>query len=330
MTNSVKRIIYYLLAVSVLTVSVVVFSQTVFADPVASWHMVNVNSRHDQGDANLLVVGDVTILIDAGYEWEAKKHLVPYLQKLGIKKIDHFFISHPHRDHYEGLAAILKAGIRVGKLYYKIPAADVRDCCYDKWNFLKYLQFAAARRVVLITPKTGFKLTLPHHSTLEILHAQEGNLPDKKVDVNDLSMVMKWKIAGSSVLFTGDLNHTIGEYLTGDPRMKSTFLKMPHHGGRGIAPNAFFETVDPSFVLVPGPRWVWCGERGDQPRQWTIAKGIPTWVNGINGTIRVDFFNNKTVISPEITSGECKAKAFGKISRPNSMGLGAIVQLLLK
>ena len=49
-------------------------------------------------------------MIDAGYAQEAKTAVLPFLQKLGIKKIDHFFISHPHRDHYEGLAPVIDAG----------------------------------------------------------------------------------------------------------------------------------------------------------------------------------------------------------------------------
>ena len=88
---------------------------------IASWHMINVNAGKLQGDANLLMIGDQVVMIDAGYAQEAKTVVVPYFQKLDIKQIDHFFISHPHRDHYEGLARLLYAGIKIKNLYYKVP-----------------------------------------------------------------------------------------------------------------------------------------------------------------------------------------------------------------
>jgi len=285
--------------------------------PPASWHMINVNSG-TQGDANLIVIGDTTVIIDAGYIREAKANLVPYLKQLGISKIDHFFISHPHRDHYEGLAPVLDAGIKIDKLYYKIPADEVRDCCYSKSHFLKFVNYAKDHGATLIQPKTGFSLSLPNGSSLEILHAQEGNLPGTVLDVNDMSLIMKWYVNGLSVLFTGDLNHTLGEYLVADKRMEADIMKMPHHGGRSLAPNAFFDTVNPGYVLVPGPKSVWCSERGTRPREWVKTKMIPTWVNGINGNIKVEFARKNTTITPERASGDCKLKAFGTITFENS------------
>jgi hypothetical protein len=49
--------------------------------------------------------------------------------------------------------------------------------------------------------------------------------------------------------------------------MQAGYLKMPHHGLANIAPNSFFETVDPKFVLVPGPTHHWCCEHGIQARE---------------------------------------------------------------
>jgi len=275
-------------------------------EPVASWHMINVNAGKLQGDAHLLLISDTTVMIDAGYASEAKTSVIPYLQKLGIKHIDHFFVSHPHRDHYEGLAVILDAGISIKNLYYKIPDPEIKDCCYDKRDFLKFINYAKDRGSKLIQPQTGFKLSLPHESTLEILHAQEGNLPDANLDVNDLSLIMKWNINGSSVLFPGDLNLLLGEKLSSDKRIASDILKMPHHGAESLAPNSFLNAVNPDYVLVPGPAGTWCGDRGSRPREWTIKRKVPTWVNGLHGHVRVDFNREETVISPERAVGKCK------------------------
>jgi len=285
--------------------------------PIASWHMINVNAGKLQGDANFLVIGDTNVMIDAGYASEAKKAVIPYLGKLGIKSIDHFFISHPHRDHYEGLAVIIDAGITIKNLYYKIPAPEIEDCCYDERDFLKFINYAGDRGTKLIQPQTGFKLSLPQNTTLEILHAQEGNLPDVKFDINDMSMIMQWRVNGLTVLFPGDLNKKLGGILSKDHRMQSDFLKMPHHGATSLAPNTFFESVDPGYVLVPGPEQVWCGDRGARARKWTIARKVPTWVNGINGNVKVEFKKSETLISPEQADGKCKLREFGQLSIKN-------------
>jgi competence protein ComEC len=276
------------------------------AQPTASWHMINVNSGKLQGDAHLLIIGNTTVMIDAGYASEARIGVIPYLNELGIKQIDHFFVSHPHRDHYEGLAVILDAGISIKNLYYKIPAEDIKDCCYSKHDFLKFINYAKDRGSKLVQPETGFKLSLPHGSTLEILHAQEGNLPNAKLDVNDLSLIMKWHINDSTVLFPGDLNKKLGKVLSKDTRMRADILKMPHHGAASLAPNKFFEAVKPAYVLVPGPAATWCSDRGSRPRKWTISKKLPTWVNGLHGHVKVEFYREEILISPERADGKCE------------------------
>ena len=285
--------------------------------PDASWHMVNVNTGELQGDANLIQTGDSVIMIDGGYYSEAKKSLLPYLAELGIDKIDHFFVSHPHRDHYEGLVALLEAGVTISNLHLRIPPQHICDreipwgC--DMADIAALVNKAKAHGIIIRHPEAGLRYDFGLGSAIEILHAQEDDLPADTIDVNDLSLIMQWSINDATVLFTGDLNMKVGTVLSDDPRMNSDFMKMPHHGARNLAPNAFFERVDPGYVLVPGPQWIWCGERGARPREWVKQKKLPVWVNGIDGHVRVDFFREHIVVTPEHDSAECKLRAFGKM-----------------
>jgi len=286
-------------------------------EPDATWHLVNVNATELQGDANLIQTPNSVIMIDGGYYGEAEKHVIPYVTALGIKAIDHFFVSHPHRDHYEGLIALLDAGITVSNLHIRIPPKHICDreipwgC--DMKDIRSFMQKAIDHGISIHHPEVGFLYQVTPNSTLEILHAQEDDLPSDTIDVNDLSLIMKWSINDTTVLFTGDLNRKVGTILSGDPRMRSDFLKMPHHGARSIAPNEFFDQVDPDYVVVPGPKWIWCGERGTQARDWVERKKLPVWINGIDGNIKVDFFDDRIVITPEIDSKECKLHAFGRM-----------------
>ena len=286
-------------------------------EPDATWHLVNVNATELQGDANLIQTPNSVIMIDGGYYGEAEKHVIPYVTALGIKAIDHFFVSHPHRDHYEGLIALLDAGITVSNLHIRIPPKHICDreipwgC--DMKDIRSFVQKAIDHGISIHHPEVGFLYQVTPNSTLEILHAQDDDLPTGTIDVNDLSLIMKWSINDTTVLFTGDLNDKVGTVLSSDPRMRSDFLKMPHHGATGIAPNEFFDQVDPGYVLVPGPKWIWCGERGTQARDWVERKQLPVWINGIDGNIKVDFFDDRIVITPEIDSKECKLHAFGRM-----------------
>ena len=286
-------------------------------EPDATWHLVNVNATELQGDANLIQTPNSVIMIDGGYYGEAEKHVIPYVTALGIKAIDHFFVSHPHRDHYEGLIALLDAGITVSNLHIRIPPKHICDReipwgCNMK-DIRSFVQKAIDHGISIHHPEVGFLYQVTPNSTIEILHAQDDDLPTGTIDVNDLSLIMKWSINDTTVLFTGDLNDKVGTVLSSDPRMRSDFLKMPHHGATGIAPNEFFDQVDPDYVLVPGPKWIWCGERGAQARDWVERKQLPVWINGIDGNIKVDFFDDHIVITPEIVSEECKLHAFGRM-----------------
>jgi len=282
------------------------------SEPSATWHMINVNTGKRQGDANLIQIGDSTIMIDGGYHREAKQSLVPYLAHLGITKIDHFFVSHPHRDHYEGLRALLEANVTVSHLYLRIPPQDICDreipwgC--NMADITALVNEAKAHGVSIHHPEAGLRYDFDSDSSFEILHAQEDA---RNFDVNDLSLIMQWSINGSTVLFTGDLNMKLGTILSGDPRMRSDFLKMPHHGTAGLAPNTFFERVDPVGVLVPSPKGLWCSKRSERPRTWVEQQKLPVWVNGIDGNVRIDFFNDHVSVTPEYNSPDCKLRAFG-------------------
>ena len=86
------------------------------------WTMVNVNYSPQQGDAHLIQTSKgKNILIDTGHLDPARKALVPFLQSKGIKKIDTVFVTHPHKDHYLGLLAILESGIPIRKVYFNMP-----------------------------------------------------------------------------------------------------------------------------------------------------------------------------------------------------------------
>ncbi|MBF0431871.1 MAG: MBL fold metallo-hydrolase [Fibrobacteria bacterium] len=262
----------------------------------ATWYMVNVNYGDPQGDAHVITIGEKVVMIDAAYHNEAKTAILPFLRQKGIRFIDEFILSHPHADHYQGVRDMLDDGIRFGNFYMKIPPKDVCDkeipvggCNYqDVLNLKQEVENSGA---TVSDPKTGFRLALPNNSGMEVLLVQEGPSDDMiSPAVNDLSIIMKWYVGDNSVLFAGDLGPVLGEHAAKDARMKADILKVPHHGGLGIAPDSFFDRVDPEASLVPAPQWVWCGERAVQARTWSERKKVPAFVNSLHGQVTVKFY----------------------------------------
>jgi competence protein ComEC len=261
------------------------------------WTMVNVNYSPQQGDAHLIQTrtGKI-ILIDTGHLDPARKALVPYLQSKGIKKIDTVFVTHAHKDHYQGLRAMLESGIAIGTVYFNMPDRSVCDaekpwgCDFEE--IVSYHAMLKSNQVNVLEAKAGMVFDMGWGSSLKILYAFDGvNTPVGRTDINDTSHIMLLKHGSSAALFTGDLNAKLGEYLAKEGKdnhsLKVDILKLPHHGTEGAAPDAFFEAVSPIDVLVPSPALLWCSGRSARMKNWVESRKIPTYVNGFSGRVTV-------------------------------------------
>ncbi|MDD4137173.1 MAG: MBL fold metallo-hydrolase, partial [Methanoregula sp.] len=61
-----------------------------------------------QGDSELLIFDNTTILIDAG-ETDMGDRVVADLQRLGVTRIDLLAATHPHSDHIGGMQKVIGA-----------------------------------------------------------------------------------------------------------------------------------------------------------------------------------------------------------------------------
>ncbi len=276
-----------------------VWSLRVHIKPLV-WTMINVNATPQQGDAHLIQTSrGKNILIDTGHLAPARSALVPFLQSKGIKKIDTVFVTHPHKDHYLGLQAILESGIAINEVYFN--TIDRQDCeaemplgC-DYEEILSFQTMLKSNRVNVLEAKAGMVFDLGWGSSLKILYAFDGvNTPVGRTDINDMSYIMLLKHGFNAALFTGDLNAKLGAYLAKEGKeLKADILKFPHHGAEGAAPDSFYAAVAPKDVLVPSPALLWCSARSTRMKNWVESRKIPTYVNGFSGnvTVKMGFFN---------------------------------------
>jgi beta-lactamase superfamily II metal-dependent hydrolase len=256
------------------------------------WTMVNVNTD-SQGDAHVIQTrAGETILIDCGGYDSAVYQLVPFLMDKEIYVVDKVFISHSHSDHYGGVEALINEGIEIKEIYFNIPEEVTCDneawgCSYQE--LVSLMQLLEENHIPIKTVEEGMWFSLGNSTVLKILYAFDGkDTPVGSTDLNDTSLIMTLQHSEYRFLFTGDLNAKLGEYLAYNGEdLKADILKVPHHGTEGCAPNDFFETVHPSYALVPSPEWLWYSERSDRIRNWFEDQNIPVYVNGIHGSVTV-------------------------------------------
>jgi competence protein ComEC len=259
-----------------------------------NWTMINVNYAPQQGDAHLIQTDmGKNILIDTGHYWVAENIMIPYLQAKGVKRLDQVFISHPHKDHYAGLVAVINMGIKIKEVFFNLPDKGVCDveipwgCDYAE--ILSYHQTLKSSGVKVSEATAGMVFKIGSDASLEVLYAYDGvNTPVGRTDINDMSLIMKLRNGTQTALFTGDLNNKMGEYLAKEGKnLKANILKLPHHGTEGAAPDSFFEAVSPQVAMVPSPALLWCSERSRRMKTWFEGRKIPAYVNGFAGHVIV-------------------------------------------
>lgn len=277
-----------------------------FNPPGLNWTMVNVNHGSRQGDAHIIQVKNgKTILIDTGYLEPAKEKLLPFLEENAITYFDYVFISHPHKDHYEGLRQLINEGIGINEIYFNLPAKELCDneipwgCDYQ--DLLNLQEELKKNKIPVKTAKGGQSFSLGDNTTITIIYAFDGiDTPIGRTGINDLSLIMMLQHKTNKMLFTGDLNWKVGKYIAQFPgKIEADILKVPHHGTESLAPDLFFQAVDPKIALVPAPAHIWLDKRSDRPRDWFKKHNIPVYVNGISGNIEIASTGSELKVTTE-------------------------------
>ncbi|MBQ6707934.1 MAG: MBL fold metallo-hydrolase [Clostridia bacterium] len=211
-------------------------------------------SENFHGDATYIALPDGTdILIDVATEVSGP-NIAKKLIDMGVKKIDYFIASHLHSDHINGFEALAEA----------IPVSNIIFSGYGKDSI-------SASPVLLDTAE---KLNIP---VQEMRQGESISFNDVKFDVfspaknapeakpeadksyqsellNNYSLVFRLSYGKFSALFTGDIHLNIEESLVeqyGDA-LKSTILKIPHHGNDTSMGKTLLDCVNPKLGVSLG------------------------------------------------------------------------------
>jgi len=205
-----------------------------------------------QGDSVLVrTPGGRTLLIDTG-GWPgelagagvkgAGMKVVRYLRREGVRQIDVLVLTHPHEDHCGGARAVVE---RVPvRLVVVPPIGEGLDEPYDR-----LLSFIREKGIEIMRAKAGDTIRLDSAVKIGVL-APFPPLERDPATFNDQSLVLQITYIEEKILFTGDIEEE-GQrrLLQYGAALKSTVLKVPHHGSDSFLP-AFYKAVSPEVAVI--------------------------------------------------------------------------------
>jgi len=215
------------------------------------------------GDSCLVVFPDgQTMLIDSGYQ-DMGPLIWRNLQQMGVTKLDHLVLSHPHTDHYGGAFGLCKNGTQFAEtgFFEQIQVENVytNGLNFENDNGYELIMHTCEKYEVPVTVLESGDTMQLGQIKMEVLwpvmESVTSDLTDLTKDINDTSLLLRFDYGQHSSLFTGDI------YVRGEgwllnsidtTKLDVDFLKIPHHGRNTSSSQAFVNAVTPKLAVFTG------------------------------------------------------------------------------
>ena len=201
-----------------------------------------------QGDAIYLRTQKGTdILVDSGPDQRVLSCLGKYMPVYD-KTIEYVFLTHPQTDHYSGLFKIIE--------HYKVKGVYLTVKNYqDDSQFLKLTKILKNKNIPLFYVSRGDVLQIDQFASLSVLWPEKNftlktNISNKKIDINNFSLVAVFQENNFRLLLTGDISASILERLLQKSNKNYNILKIPHHGSKYGLNQKILQLAEPDAVVI--------------------------------------------------------------------------------
>lgn len=242
-----------------------------------------------QGDAVYIHQSDgVDILIDAGPD-DSVLECLGKSMTFTDRHIDMVFISHPHFDHYGGLASVLD--------HYAVETVYMSAAVTKSTSLTKLLTRIRSESQLSIV-SSGTQVSVGDDGSMSILWPDQKyiqrNSTRKSDDAdfrmttrnpNDFSLVQLYTYGMANVLFTGDIPKEILLPIAESLRSFTIdILKVSHHGSITGLSEELLRLLQPHKAVISVAQ----KNRYKHPSTEVIdmlrAQNIPTWLTSESGT----------------------------------------------
>ena len=236
-----------------------------------------------------------TVIIDGGggNEWTnyntGKALFVPYLEAMGINRIEVAIVSHYHQDHIEGVIDTIKS-IPTDYVYAPI-LTDSDSESMREWAS-KLRKAADESGAVLCFVSQNTRLEFSDGLMIDIY----APIKQRKYDENDTSIPVKVSFGEFSVLYTGDMTDSAERRFLHQADVDADVLKVAHHGSRDSSCDEFIKAVSPDYSVIS------CGENN------VYAHPHPETLKRLDGTaiLRTDLMGDIRISARK--NGNCDIK----------------------
>jgi competence protein ComEC len=197
-----------------------------------------------QGDAILIQTPNgQDILIDGGPD--PQKINLELGEKLPFwdRTIDLVVCTQPHADHVTGLVEVLQR--------YKVKQVLDPEVSYNSSIYQEWLRLIEDKGIEYNIARAGQEIDLGNGITIEILNPLAEFFQGTSCDIDNNGVVLKLAWNKVSFLFTADIREEAEFELIGQrANLKSTVLKVAHHGSETSTTSQFLAAVAPEVAVI--------------------------------------------------------------------------------
>ncbi len=170
-----------------------------------------------QGNAEIMKVGNRSVLIDTGYAGKYAQ-LTSQLSKLGINHIHTLVVTHPHADHMESADKIIQR--------YKVKRIIMPKITTTSQCYARMIRAIKRYKVKKIVPTVGKIIKFAQNLSGKVLAVDTST-----TDLNEASIVMRVTYGERSFLYMGDATARVENNIieSGEEIGSDVFL-LAHHG----------------------------------------------------------------------------------------------------
>jgi len=196
------------------------------------------------GDAILIQTPNgQNILIDGGPSPRAISLALGEKLPFWDRTIDLIVLTQPQADHLTGLLEVLN-NYNVGLIIE--PNIEYNSEIYREWSKL-----VKAKGIKHKIAHSGQEIELGTGLSIDVLNPPPGLLNGTSDDVDNNGLVLRLSYNDVSLLFTADIGLEAERYLVAQrAKIKSTVLKVAHHGSKTSTSSGFLAVVNPEVAAI--------------------------------------------------------------------------------